>query len=164
MIHNESGNIWTHILGFTLLLFLMFEGISYELEKNHVIGRNFVNGFILPYIKCKNNQPFNKNSALVSDVHENIFKWMNLGEQNSEYFNENIPTWPIMVMLLGIAFALACSVVYHTFHPLNKSKKQYIQNFAKFCWNQILLESEPAQVSDQSLCFTTIFTILRLLD
>jgi len=38
MLHNETGNIWTHLIGFIILFFLIFEGIAYRMESTHVLA------------------------------------------------------------------------------------------------------------------------------
>lgn len=32
MIHNETVNIWTHLLGAIIVFFFIFQGIAYEME------------------------------------------------------------------------------------------------------------------------------------
>lgn len=49
MIHNETVNIWTHLIGFIILFFLIFEVIAYEMEKTHIMGTSLINDLVAPY-------------------------------------------------------------------------------------------------------------------
>jgi adiponectin receptor len=39
MIHNETVNIWTHLIGTIIVFFFIFEGIAYGMEETHILGK-----------------------------------------------------------------------------------------------------------------------------
>lgn len=49
MVHNETVNIWTHLLGAIIIFFLIFEGIAYEMEESHVLGKALIHHAVKPY-------------------------------------------------------------------------------------------------------------------
>ncbi len=49
MIHNETVNIWTHLLGAVIMIFFIFEGIAYEMEESHVLGKALIHNTVKPY-------------------------------------------------------------------------------------------------------------------
>lgn len=53
-VHNETGNIWTHLLGFFLALYLTFYHFpsSEVFENASVLGKTVIGVFLLALIKC----------------------------------------------------------------------------------------------------------------
>ena len=49
-IHNETVNIWTHLIPLTVVLFVLFQVASLEIEKTHFVGRRLIREFVRPYI------------------------------------------------------------------------------------------------------------------
>jgi hypothetical protein len=49
MVHNETVNIWTHLIGAVIVLFFFFEGIAYEMEESHILGRALIESTVSPY-------------------------------------------------------------------------------------------------------------------
>ena len=46
MVHNETANIWIHLLGFFLIIFFTLEAISTEMEINQVMASSILDDFI----------------------------------------------------------------------------------------------------------------------
>ena len=41
-IHNETVNIWTHLIPLTFVLFVLFQVASFEIEKSNLVGSRLV--------------------------------------------------------------------------------------------------------------------------
>jgi hypothetical protein len=49
MIHNETVNIWTHLIGAIIVIFFIFEGVAYSMEESHVLGRALISPTLANY-------------------------------------------------------------------------------------------------------------------
>lgn len=49
MVHNETVNIWTHLVGAIIVIFFIFEAIAYGMEESHILGKAIINPAVSPY-------------------------------------------------------------------------------------------------------------------
>lgn len=49
MVHNETVNIWTHLVGAVIVIFLIFEAIAYGMEESHILGKAIIEPVVMPY-------------------------------------------------------------------------------------------------------------------
>lgn len=126
MIHNETVNIWTHLVGFIIVFFLIFEAIAYEMEKTHIMGTSIINDIVAPYKALHANEQIDP--RLLCDMlnegleeGEALFECQGLEIASGEGrpYNDEVATWPIMIMLGGGAICLACSATFHLVYQMN---------------------------------------------
>ena len=49
VLHNETFNIWTHLLGFILVFILIFSCVAYQMEQSHILGKMIISSYVEPY-------------------------------------------------------------------------------------------------------------------
>ena len=49
MVHNETVNIWTHLVGAVIVIFFIFEAIAYGMEESHILGKAIIKPAVSPY-------------------------------------------------------------------------------------------------------------------
>lgn len=132
MIHNETVNIWTHLIGFIVVFFLIFEIIAYEMETTHVMGKSLIQDLIEPFKASSESIP-QISSKMMCEMMKEGFEEGESGydcegfefnqERKMKPFSDEIPTWPVMVMLVGSAICLACSATFHLIYQMNESRQ-----------------------------------------
>ena len=94
-VHNETGNIWSHLVGFILIIFFMLEGISYNMESSKAVTKFMITNF----------------SSISKQINFDLYS-----EANSQ---GKMASWPLMMMLFGCALCLGCSATFHLIFPLS---------------------------------------------
>jgi adiponectin receptor len=137
MCHNETVNIWTHFIGFVLVVTFI---IMVILEIGPINPNNFIKNESLKIrnLSNNNNNIFNFNKKKL--LEEKPKKISN--EKNEENFSKNInesldinyfssifkeeqdkiiiPRWPVLIQLLSALFCLGCSTIFHLFSAYSK--------------------------------------------
>ena len=137
-IHNQTVNIWTHLIPLTWAFFVLFVLITFEMTSGHYLGKSLVSQFVEPYltkndIKCRNKEMNQYLDCLEKSKED---------KQNCEWKNDEkrVSTWPLVFNVLGAAFCLGCSVTYHLLKSTTKCSFIDIQKYLYFQEIWILLE------------------------
>ena len=137
MCHNETVNIWTHFIGFVLVVTFI---IMVVFEIGPINKNNFIRKDNSKIRKISNNNIFefhkenffNEKIKKISNekVEEEYF--LSNNNKNSKKINYSIfiekkndkkkiiPKWPILIQLISALFCLGCSTIFHLFSAHSK--------------------------------------------
>lgn len=166
MIHNETVNIWSHLIGFVIMFFLIFEVIAYEMESTHMMGKSLIQGLIEPFKASSESIPEMDPSMICAMLNDGLEEGespfeclgMDLGQNRQmKPFSDEIPTWPVMVMLAGGAICLACSATFHLIYQMNESRYLATQKCSSYPPVWTLQASASTWLSPPSPASITLF-------
>jgi len=104
--HNETLNIWTHLIGFVIFMWMM---VVSSLETTELSIAGLFNGISGAWIRLSSNQTLLRHD---SNVTEHI-PLLTSQEVNHQNYHEAVPKWPWLVYLAGAMGCLICSSVSH---------------------------------------------------
>lgn len=134
MCHNETVNIWTHFIGFilviSLILMIIFnigpinpdnfikKDIKNLLKKNDLI--------LLDEVKINNTftnlteENFSRNSKKINGNKFLFTNSTNYDDLLEEEKTVKIPIWPVLIQLISALICLGCSTIFHLFSAYSK--------------------------------------------
>jgi len=118
-IHNETWNVWSHLLGGFMFISLLFHLLIEGLEPNYTIH---LKETIYEVKQEIHSLIHTSNNTIVIDSDNNTNTNTISTESSSSLINNHtlIPQWPIGIFLISAIICLFSSTAFHLLHIVNK--------------------------------------------
>ncbi|XP_062093338.1 heptahelical transmembrane protein 2-like [Humulus lupulus] len=115
--HNETLNVWTHLLGFLIFMGLMTVSFTGKTKLGGVLG-NFSSdrtSVLVPWTMVMTEFNFSNENIPDSDLRQipNLSTPTDLHHYQEPYSSDPIPIWPWFIFLAGSMACLICSSLSH---------------------------------------------------
>lgn len=111
-VHNETLNIWTHLVGFLIFLWLMVMSLTDKMKPENVIAALSGEGSD-GWLKTKMMNQSNDSNAIFSESYATLFAKSTIFGAKED--TNSVPLWPWIVFLVGAMGCLIFSSVSHLF-------------------------------------------------
>ncbi|XP_027069312.1 heptahelical transmembrane protein 2 isoform X2 [Coffea arabica] len=111
-VHNETLNIWTHLVGFAIFLWLTAMSLTKKATVENLVGRFFRPGTDGPLMMMMN-KTINGSDAFFLESYLRHIPKPSILHVNGD--SDVIPKWPWFVLLGGAMCCMICSSLAHLF-------------------------------------------------
>ncbi|KAL8493122.1 hypothetical protein ACS0TY_024362 [Phlomoides rotata] len=111
-LHNETFNIWTHLVGFLIFSRMMIMSLNQGVSFRNVMG-TFFGGKSDVMVTSKMMNQFNSSSTPFTESY--VGNAARLQNMNTSAVSDSFPIWPYIVFLGGAMSCLVFSSVSHVF-------------------------------------------------